>query len=51
MYIFFERMRSECIKFGASVGMERRANALWVPFVVIEFWHGFYTWSLERGKK
>lgn len=51
MYIFFERMRSECSNFGASIGLEPRNDGSWVPFIVIEFWHGYYTLSLERGKK
>lgn len=50
MYIFYERMRSECIKFGVSVGLESKTNNVLIPFIAVEFWHSFFTWSLERGK-
>lgn len=50
MYIFFERLGGECVKFGVTVGMEPRADGSWVPFVVIEFWHGYYVFFWREGR-
>lgn len=45
MYIFYERMRSECLKLGFELGLEERRR----PFIVLHIGHHYLTWYLEKG--
>jgi len=51
MYIFYERMRNECLKLGVEIGLEPSADGSWSPFVVIALGHIYFSWSLEKGKR